>query len=96
MFPGEVGGWQKRRFAGGADPTDMREVPLCMGFNTGIPGAPISADRCLVPKRKSKRHSRGGVLREDGHNEDDTRVGRGTACARAVVRSRSCMAVNIN
>ena len=43
MFPAEVGGWQKRQPACGADLLDMREVPLCMGFNTGIPGAPMSA-----------------------------------------------------
>ena len=43
MFPAEVGGWQKRQPVSGMDPLDLREVPLRMGFNTGIPGAPISA-----------------------------------------------------
>jgi hypothetical protein len=43
MFPAEVGGWKKRQPASAADIGDMREVPLCMGFNTGIPGAPSSA-----------------------------------------------------
>ena len=44
MFPAEVGGWHKRQASSGVDPTDMREVPLRMGFNTGIPGAPMSSD----------------------------------------------------
>ena len=49
MFPAEVGGWQKRRPARGVYhftkrvPPDLPEVPLRMGFNTGIPGAPMSA-----------------------------------------------------
>jgi hypothetical protein len=43
MFPAEVAGWKKRRPARGLDPLEMREVPLRMGFNTGIPGAPMSA-----------------------------------------------------
>lgn len=40
MFPAEVDGWKKRKPARGVDPLDMREVPLRMAFNTGIPGAP--------------------------------------------------------
>lgn len=56
MFPGEVDGWQKRRLCGDTDPIDMCEVPLCMGFKTGIPGAPISPDLSIAPKRKSNRH----------------------------------------
>ena len=43
MFPAEVAGWNKRQPTCGADLIDMREVPLCMGFNTGIPGASMSA-----------------------------------------------------
>jgi hypothetical protein len=43
MFPAEVGGWQKRQPARGIDPLDVREVPLRLGFNTGIPGADILA-----------------------------------------------------
>lgn len=43
MFPAEIAGWQKRQPARVTDPIDMREVPLRMGFNTGIPGAPMSA-----------------------------------------------------
>jgi hypothetical protein len=42
-FPAEVAGWQKRQRAIGVDPNDLREVPVRMGFNTGIPGAPILA-----------------------------------------------------
>jgi hypothetical protein len=42
MFPAEVGGYQKRQPARGMDPLDVREVPLRLGFNTGIPGAPGS------------------------------------------------------
>jgi hypothetical protein len=42
MFPADIGGWQKREPARGVDPIDMREVPLRMGFNTGIPGATVS------------------------------------------------------
>ena len=53
MFPAEVGGWQKRQPSSGTDRTDMREVPLRMGFNTGIPGAPMSTGLFLVPKPKS-------------------------------------------
>jgi len=43
MFPAEVAGWNKRQATCGADLIDMREVPLCMGFNTGLPGASMSA-----------------------------------------------------
>jgi len=43
MFPAEVGGWEQRQPVSGIDPIDLREVPLRMGFNTGIPGAPKSA-----------------------------------------------------
>jgi hypothetical protein len=45
MFPAEVNGWQKRQPAGGIDRLGSREVPLRLGFNTGIPGAPMSASR---------------------------------------------------
>jgi len=41
VFPAEIDGWQKRQPARGIDPIDIREVPLCMGFDTGIPGAPM-------------------------------------------------------
>ena len=36
MFPAEEGGWAKRERARGIDPLDVREVPLRLGFNTGI------------------------------------------------------------
>ena len=45
MFPAEVGGYQKRQPAGGLDTLDVREVPIGLGFNTGIPGAPTSSVR---------------------------------------------------
>ena len=48
MFPAEVGGWQKRQLVSGIDPIDLREVPLRMGFDTGIPGAPMSAAGVLA------------------------------------------------
>jgi hypothetical protein len=36
MFPAEINGWAKREKARGIDPIDVREVPLRLGFNTGI------------------------------------------------------------
>jgi hypothetical protein len=39
-FPAEIDGWGKRQLARGMDPIDVREVPIRMGFNTGLPGAP--------------------------------------------------------
>jgi hypothetical protein len=43
MFPSEAGGWQKRQPARVIDPLYVREVRLRLGFNAGIPGAPMSA-----------------------------------------------------
>lgn len=43
MFPAEFSGCQKRKPALVIDPQYMREVPLRMGFNTGVPGGPISS-----------------------------------------------------
>jgi hypothetical protein len=40
MFPAEVGGWEKRERARGVDPIHVREVPVGLALNTGIPGAP--------------------------------------------------------
>jgi hypothetical protein len=40
MFPAERNGWGKRQPARGIDPIDIREVPVRLGFNTGLPGAP--------------------------------------------------------
>jgi hypothetical protein len=37
MFPAEIDGWQKCQAAGRVDLLDMQEVPLSLGFNTGIP-----------------------------------------------------------
>ena len=42
-FPAEVDGWKKRQPARGIDSLDVREVPVRLGFNTGIPGATMSA-----------------------------------------------------
>jgi hypothetical protein len=42
MFPAEVDGWKKRQLARGIDPFDLQQVPLRLGFNTGIPGAALS------------------------------------------------------
>jgi len=44
IFPAEVGGWESRQPARGIDPLYLREVPLRMGFNTGIPGPPTQSD----------------------------------------------------
>jgi hypothetical protein len=43
MFRPEINGWQKRQAAHGMNRLTLREVPLRMGFNTGIPGAPMPA-----------------------------------------------------
>jgi hypothetical protein len=42
MFPAEVDGWQQRQPARGMDPLDVREVPLRLGFNTGLPDTATS------------------------------------------------------
>jgi len=42
-FPAEIGGWQKRQPAPGVSRLSMCQVPLRMGFNTGIPGARMLA-----------------------------------------------------
>ncbi len=42
MFPAEAGGWSKRQPARGIDPIHVREVPLRLAFNTGMPGAPCA------------------------------------------------------
>jgi hypothetical protein len=43
MFPKEADGWQKRQPAHSVDPIDIREVPVRLALNTGIP----------VPRRTS-------------------------------------------
>ena len=53
MFLAEINGWKKRKPTSGFDPLEMREVPLRMGFNTGIPGAPmLAAGASSVPVTK--------------------------------------------
>ena len=64
-FPAEVGGWTKRQCAREIDPIDMREVPLRMGFNTGIPGAPTSSGLFFVPKPKARLRSHPAIWRRD-------------------------------
>jgi hypothetical protein len=44
MFPAERNGWAKRQPARGIDPIDIREVPVSLGINTGLPGAPYAGD----------------------------------------------------
>jgi len=41
-FPAEVNGWRKRQPVVGIDRLTLNQIPLRMGFNTGIPGAPMS------------------------------------------------------
>jgi hypothetical protein len=41
IFPAEIGGWVKRHPARRTDLAEVHEVPLWLGFNTGIPGAPM-------------------------------------------------------
>ena len=41
IFPAEIGGWSKRHPAHRTDLVEVCEVPLRLGFNTGIPGAPM-------------------------------------------------------
>ena len=43
MFPAEVGGWNKRQPARGIDPMHLREVPVQLAFNAGIPGSPVAS-----------------------------------------------------
>jgi hypothetical protein len=38
MFPARREGWHDRRPAHGIDPLYLREVPLRLAFNTGLPG----------------------------------------------------------
>ena len=45
MFPAETGGWDKRQAARGIDPMYVREVPVHMAFDTGIPGSPTTSVR---------------------------------------------------
>src|ERR1019366_425732 len=56
MFPAEVGGWQERQPTCGADLIELREVPLCMGFDTGIPGAPMSTSAASAAAHGRRHH----------------------------------------
>jgi hypothetical protein len=40
MFPNAIDGWTKRQPARGIDPIDVREVPVQLAFDAGIPGSP--------------------------------------------------------
>jgi hypothetical protein len=40
MFPAVIDGWSKRQPARGIDPIDVREVPVQLAFDAGIPGSP--------------------------------------------------------
>ena len=73
MFPPEVGGWYKRQAASGVDPTDMREVPLRMAFNTGIPGAPMSSGLIHMPKCKTNLTSVSTAQQRQDHGISFTR-----------------------
>ena len=42
-FPVQSEGWAKRTPARGIDPIDIREVPLHLAYDCGIPGCPNSA-----------------------------------------------------
>lgn len=42
IFPAEIGGWHRRQPAHFVNLADMRETPIRMGFNTGIPGASMT------------------------------------------------------
>jgi hypothetical protein len=42
MFPAEYNGWEKRQPARGVDPIDLRQVPVQLAFDAGIPGSPTA------------------------------------------------------
>jgi len=39
MFPVEAGGWEKRQPARGIDPIDIREVPVNLAVEAGMPAS---------------------------------------------------------
>jgi hypothetical protein len=43
MFPAETNGWEKRQPARGIDPIDLRQVPVELAFDAGIPGSPTAS-----------------------------------------------------
>jgi hypothetical protein len=61
-FPAEIGGWQKRQPSPDVSLLDLREIAICMGFNTGIPGAP----RGDGDARNSRRRSATNLLEPKG------------------------------
>lgn len=44
MFPATDEGWNKREPARGIDPVDIREVPIQLAFDAGIPGSPTASE----------------------------------------------------
>jgi hypothetical protein len=44
MFPARSNGWGARRPAHGIDPLHLREVPLRLAFNTGLPGTEVTLE----------------------------------------------------
>jgi hypothetical protein len=46
MFPAIIDGWNKRQPARGIDPMYVREVPLHLASNTGIPCSSPTASLC--------------------------------------------------
>jgi hypothetical protein len=44
LFPARQDGWLHRRPARGLDPLHLREVPLWLAFNTGLPEAAESRE----------------------------------------------------
>ena len=49
-FPAEVGGWQSRKCSK-VPMIELIEVPLRIGFNTGIPDAPTSKGYSRLPSQ---------------------------------------------
>ncbi len=47
MFPAEPGGWEKRQQARGFDPIDVREVPIILAAETGIPSSKVPDSELL-------------------------------------------------
>ena len=43
MFPAEINGWEKRQPARGIDPIYLRQVPVQLAFDAGIPGSPTAS-----------------------------------------------------
>jgi hypothetical protein len=55
-FPAEVCGWEQRQavLCRDIELANLRQIPLRMGFNTGIPGAPyFSKGGVILPAPKA-------------------------------------------